>query len=205
MKKYVFLLTSVFLLGACTSAENSSDVDVMQATIDSLRAENEALKSGTDESVDAPNDDVELDETDSDEDIEMYNLNDEVSFGDGSKETMQLKLTEVTSAQEAFPDYMISMDDYDTSKMIAITIEYTNVDMDDPYIPSTYDFQAYDKDGNALGETMQQSGQDRVAKGRSGKTQIYFETSENAAELNEIEIDFVPDDRLATFDVEVSH
>lgn len=203
MKKYVVLLLSVVILGGCAKNDNE-DVKGMQETIDSLRAENKELKSDTKESQEEIKSDEKNSEVDKN-DSDIVGLNEEASFGDKKNETIRLKITEVTTAQSAFPDHMIELDNYDTSKMIAVTIEYTNVDLDETFYPDLYMFQAYDKNDKAFGQVDQQLGQNAVAKGRTNKTQIFFETPQKAEKVDYLAIDFVPNDRLATFDVKVSH
>lgn len=132
------------------------------------------------------------------EDLPFENINNKVVF--------KLKITEVTTSQSAFPEHMVSMTErYNVSKMIAISIEYTNVDMNEPYLPHSQYFQAY-ADGKALTRVDQQDGQDYADKGRTGKTKIFFDTEKPASEINEIELDFVPTGSPATtFKLPVSH
>lgn len=137
--------------------------------------------------------------------LEKTPLEKEVAFTDGTKETAKLKIVEATTDQSAFPDHMISLEDYDTKKMVAVKIEYTNVALDEPFLPYAQYFQAYDQDGKALVQVNQQNGQDAVPVGRTGVTQLFWELPVEGDSFDKFEIDFVPSDRVATFELNVSH
>lgn len=206
MKKLILgLLFSSFLLVSCSNTNNSTNSADLQKTIDSLKQENTLLKQKLDDNNETTTDSTTSEKPELPASEEMTSLNEELSLGDGEKETAKLKIVEVTTNQNAFPSYMVSLEDYDTTKMIAVTIEYTNVAIEEPFFPYSNYFQAYDKDGSALTQVNQQHGHDAVAIGRTGKTQIFWELPINGNEFNEVEIDFVPQQKVATFDLKVTH
>lgn len=168
-----------------------------QKSVESLEKELEEEKSGKDEET--------MPSSSETEEKAMFSNNEEVSLGNGEKETLKMKISECTTNQSSFPSHMISLDEYDTTKMIAVTIEFTNVALGEPFYPYAQYFNAYAKDGTPLERVSQQNGQDAAAEGRSGKTQIFFELPILGTEFNEVEIDFVPQDVAASFDLTVSH
>lgn len=205
MKKVVLGIISIFALitlGACTNnAENAGSAD---KTISSLKAENEKLKSqlNNDQTSESSTADTS---SESIEDTEYTGLNEDVHLSNGTKETAIIKVTQVTTNQSAFPEHMINLDSYDTTKMVAVTIDYTNVAMSSPFLPNASYFQAFTKEGKSLEQVMQQNGQDAVAQGRTGTTQIFFELPVSGDQFNQMEMDFVVQSKIATFDLPVSH
>lgn len=180
MKKYVFLLASVFLLGACTSAESSSDVDVMQATIDSLRAENEELKNGISEA-----ETIEEEQTIGSTELEIKGLNDEQKFGDDSEDKYGLKIIKATT------NLSESDEPYTNGKpenTVEITYEYTNYNMETPISVNVQFLSAYDSNGSAGENMSMQDGQTEVPKGKSAKSTVWFVMDEPMADQDEIEI-----------------
>lgn len=137
-----------------------------------------------------------------------FGLNEKAEFTkDGNDQAVaSIKITEASTNEVAFPEHMIYLDDYDTSKMVALTIEYENIALDNSFLPSASDFQAFTIDGKLLKRVDQQDGQDQVTQGRTGVTKIFFELPILGQEFNELELDFVPsNENLATFDIPVSH
>lgn len=57
----------------------------------------------------------------------------------------------------------------------------------------------------ALTPVCQQNGQDAVSEGHTGTTQIFFETPADGSSFNNVEIDFIPQNKVATFTIEISH
>lgn len=206
MKKILFGVTILLslILAGCSENTSSNETKELETTISSLREENQSLKELL--AADSPSSE-EVTESSEPEPIsyDPVPINTEVKFGDGTKETGNIKIIEVTTKQSAFPDYMVSLDDYDTTKMIAVKIEYNNVAMDEPFLPYASDFQAYGKDGSPLNQVSQQSGQDSVPVGRKGVTQLFWELPVSGNEFDRVEIDYVPYEKIATFDLEVSH
>lgn len=210
MKKIIIgLIFSSIALGACGNTTSSTANSDAQKTIDSLKTENSSMNKKielyeslltTDESSSS----TETSETEDQSAIKL-SLNQALELGDGKKQA-EIKVIEATTNQSAFPEHMISLDSYDTSKMVAVTIEYTNVAMDDNFLPYANYFQAFSDDGQKLEQVDQQNGQDAVSIGRTGKTQLFWELPVEEAQFNHMEIDFVPSSKkVATFDINVSH
>ncbi|MGL9945690.1 hypothetical protein IGJ63_000799 [Enterococcus sp. DIV1375a] len=209
MKKIVIgLIFSSLLLGACGNTTSSTNSDA-QKTIDSLKTENSNMNKKikfyesllkTDESSSS----TETSKTEN-QSATKLSLNQTLELGDEKKQA-EIKVIEATTNQSAFPEHMISLDNYDTTKMVAVTIEYTNVAMDDNFLPYSSYFQAFSDDGQKLEQVNQQNGQDAVSMGRTGKTQLFWELPVEGSQFNHMEIDFVPSDKkVATFDINVNH
>lgn len=205
MKKKIYgLLFVPLLLTGCANQNNQTETDEgidLQKTVESLRVENKALKEElniTEEPTIETTDSSTLTE-------ELYGMNQELSLSDGKQETAKIKIVEATTNQSAFPEHMINLDSFDTTKMVAVRIEYTNVAIEEPFLPFSSYFQAYDKDGKALTQVSQQSGQDAVPIGRTGTTQLYWELPIDGRDFNELEIDFVPNSKVATFGLKITH
>ncbi|WP_270790220.1 hypothetical protein [Enterococcus diestrammenae] len=197
MKKFgmsLLVLSSVLVLGACgdsaTSTENSEAIAKLEKTVDSLKKENEKLKSG--QGVQAESSTTPESTTESSEPVSAFGLNEEAVYKNSEGEdAFATKIVKASTNQADFPDYMISMDDFDTANMIAVTIEFRNIALDDPFNVNTGEFIAYDASGKAYQQTSQQEGQDSVAAGRGSTSTMYWEVP-NAGSVNEIEIDYAP-------------
>lgn len=190
MKKIIgVLFISTILVGCTNNNEVSNNEPAKQSNSNSSEAVATEITSET----------VENNEP------QTLKMNEDLILGDGDKEMVRIKITEATTNQSAFPSYMTSLDEYNTEKMVAVKIDYTNVAMDKPFLPYGNYFQAYDKNGKALKQISQQTGQDSVPIGRTGTTQLYWELNEDGNNFNEFEIDFITDKKLATFDINVSH
>lgn len=191
MKKIIGVLFMSTILFGCTN--NNNEV-----------SNNETIKQSNSNSSEAVATEV-TSETVENNEPQTLKMNEDLILGNGNKEMVKIKITEATTNQSAFPSHMISLDDYNTEKMIAVKIDYTNVAMDEPFLPHSNYFQAYDKSGKALKQVNQQNGQDAVAIGRTGTTQLFWELNEDGNNFNEVEIDFITDKKLGTFDLNVSH
>lgn len=214
------LFAGILVLGACSNSNNATEISKLKTENTKLKARNEKLnsqvseyeKNGASEKSESEsssnNSDSSNSSSDSPSSDKTASINESVSFGANGKEAIKLKVTKVSSSQDSFPDYMKSAPDFDTSKMIAISIEYTNIAYGNSYLPHAQYFQAYTKDGKTLERLDSQSGQDAVADGRSGSTTIYFKSTDQTSTLNEIEMDFMSNDnsgKLCTFNLTVSH
>lgn len=208
MKKILTLglaLSATVLLSACGNNDDQK-IKELESTIESLKKENAALKGETTSSN--SKNQTESPSKDTSTNSGKFKLNETLELGNGNKKVAEIKITNATTNQAAFPEHMIGLDDYDTTKMIAIEIEYTNVDFPENFLPSSYDFQAYDDNGKSLERVSQQDGQDEVSKGRTAKTKIFFETTTDGSNVNHIELDYTPSgssQKIATFDLTVSH
>lgn len=138
--------------------------------------------------------------------INKTKLNEDVPLAISNKEVASIKITEVSTNQNSFPSHMVSLDDYDTTKMISVTIDYKNIAMPEAFLPHSGNFQAFDKDGKSLKRVNQQNGQDSVTEGRTGTTKIFFELPIDGNDFSKVEIEFVPGtEKVATFDLDVTH
>ncbi|EGP5244447.1 hypothetical protein [Enterococcus faecium] len=204
-----FVFAGSLILGACGSTSGTADSEA-QKTIDSLKAENSDMSKtiesyqtllGTEESEST----VETTDTTSSSE-QKYSMGQVLDLGKDDKKNAEIKIVEVTTNQSAFPDHMISMDSYDTTKMIAVKIEYTNVALEENFLPYAQYFQAFSDDGKSLTQVNQQNGQEAVGIGRTGTTQLFWELPVDGNQFNHVEIDFVPSTtKVATFSLDVSH
>lgn len=206
------LTASTLLLVACgdstneSAAEQDEQIEDLENQLDEANSRIEELENELEESNQGQEETID-DSTESSEDSVddgVTSLNEELYFGDAANpEMITISITESTTNQAAFPDHMISMDEYDTDNIVAVTIEYSNIAYGETYMPYTSDFQAYTIDGEALTQVQQQTGQDAVAEGRTGTTTMYWELPENE-EISEIELDFMTyDSVLATFELPI--
>lgn len=214
-KSLLLFGASALLLTACgeDAAEptsNSDEAENLRIELEEANARIEELEQElTEANEDVSNTSPENSENNDEDTVEetsngLVGLNEEVAFGEGNEELFRLTVTRATNNQEAFPDHMVGLDDYNTDRIVAISIDYENIGIDDGYRPSTHDFQAYTKDGVGLNRISQQSGQDAISPGRKATTQIYFDFPEDVEELESIELDFLDyGNVLATFDVPV--
>src|SRR5699024_9001850 len=150
-KKLLMTLSFVSLLTACGEETQTNEVDTND--IDALQAELEAAYSRIDEleeELGISNED-EIEETEDVADVEnnesnddMFDLNETMSLVDDSgEELVKITITQATNDENVFPSHMVSLDEYDTNRIVAITIDYENVAYEGTYLPSTHDFQAY--------------------------------------------------------------
>lgn len=208
MKKIVLCSVLVFLgigLSACGSGD-SSTVSSLEKTIDSLKTENSKLKSG--QGVQDTYSDSSTAQSSDKQNASAKGINEESIYKSGDKDALSIKVIEASTNQSSFPSHMVSLDDYDTTNMVAVKFEFKNINLSEDYGMNPAELTAYDASGNAYKIVNQQSGQDYVANGRSSTSQFYWEVP-NAASINEIEIDYSPsgssDIPKTTFKVPVSH
>lgn len=216
MKKVgLLLLMGFFVLVGCKPSEkeagSSKTISSLEKTVSSLKEENISLSNQVEhyQGMIRKKDDTTGSSTSSEKtanQTKSYSLNESLDLTDGNKETVKLKVIEATTNQGAFPSHMINLDDYDTNKMVAVTIEYTNVAYGEAFLPLSQYFQAFDKEGKKITKVNQQNGQDRVDEGRTGTTQLFWELPDEGSQFNELEIDFVPvDKKVGTFSIQVTH
>ncbi|MDT2766510.1 hypothetical protein P7H38_07410 [Lactococcus raffinolactis] len=215
LKTLGLLLLGIFIFSACSSSNNSSEISKLKSENQKLRKRNEKLNSQISEYENGNSTKKEAETNTSSNgtsekgtESEKIKNNEPISFSLDGKEAIKLKVTSVSSNQSSFPSYMVSLDDYDVSKMISVTIEYTNIAYTEAYIPHTQYFQAYTKTGASLERIDQQDGQDAVTTGRTGTTTIFFKSTDDTSTINEIELDFMSKNetgKLCTFDLSVSH
>lgn len=197
MKKFglsLLGLSSALILGACgdvnTSTENSEIIAKLEKTVDSLKNENEKLKSG--QGVQGESSASTESTAESSEMKTAFGLNEEAMYkNDDNSDAFSAMITKASTNQADFPEHMISLPEYDTANMIAVTIDYKNVSLPDPFYLGSNEFVAYDASGKAYQQVNQQTGQDAVAAGRGSTATMYWEVP-NAGSVNEIEIDYSP-------------
>lgn len=196
MKKFgmsLLVLSSALVLGACgdnaTSTKNSETIAKLEKTVDSLKKENEKLKSGQGVQTESSTSESTAESSES---ASAFGLNEEAIYKtDDGKDAFATKLVKASTNQADFPEHMISLPEYDTANMVAVTVEFRNIALEEPFYVSTGEFIAYDASGKAYQQVNQQTGQDSVAAGRSSTSTMYWEVP-NAGSVNEIEIDYSP-------------
>ncbi|MGG5318291.1 hypothetical protein [Enterococcus sp. AZ072] len=209
MKKILLLLVIALpLITGCTSETPTTQAADLKEKIAKLEAENTKLKEEfSNYKKQVANDSAQTETSERlTQEVQVYGMNESVDFGDGETKTAELKIIEATTKQSAFPKGMSDLKSYDTERMVAVKVEYTNLAMEQPFLPYAQYFQAYTKDGVRLSLVNQQIGQAEVLPNESGITQMFWELPVDGSEFNEFEIDFVTgEQRVATFDLEVSH
>lgn len=196
MKKFgmsLLVLSSALVLGACgdnaTSTKNSETIAKLEKTVDSLKKENEKLKSGRGVQTESSTSESTAESSES---ASAFGLNEEAIYKtDDGKDAFATKLVKASTNQADFPEHMISLPEYDTANMVAVTVEFRNIALEEPFYVSSGEFIAYDASGKAYQQVNQQTGQDSVAAGRSSTSTMYWEVP-NAGSVNEIEIDYSP-------------
>lgn len=180
------LMSSLFITGC--SAEESQDIN-------------------NDEYINTLEQDLEnaysyIDELEHDLGIEKQG-NETVGFSrDRNEEEFRLTVTQVTNNQKEFPDYMQGHEEYNTARMVAIQINYENINYPDIFGINTHEFPVYTTDGQAFERISQQFGQDEVTQEHSAEAQIYFKYPEGIDEVDSIEMDYTPKNEvLATFEL----
>ncbi len=196
------LLLAIILVG-CASGESSKEVE-------KLKQENAELKKELKKEQPSNDSKENKKKEPKKEDNLVFKNNEEVMLYDNyvnKNELATLKITEVSTAQSSFPEFMSTLtDEFDIGKMIAVTIEYKNLGLEQGFVPSVFEFQGFDVDGNALERQNRQEGNDAVSKGRASKTKIFFNLPSEGSNYNEIEIDYVSgSNKIGTFKLDVTH
>lgn len=199
-------LILLFQLSGCASDSEITAKDELQKEIRKLKTENSMLKKEVSTYKSDSSAVQTSDSTRFTQKVRTFSKNESVDFGDATKKLAEMRIIEVTTNKAAFPKRMNELENYDTKRMIAVKIEYKNVDMDTPFFPYAQSFQAYSKDGKRLTQVNQQIGQDEVPKGKTGITQIFWKLPIKGTDFNKFEIDFVSENqRVATFDLIATH
>ncbi|WP_261321821.1 hypothetical protein [Enterococcus raffinosus] len=201
-----WLLVSITLFGGCSSDWSATTNSSLEEEVVRLKTENSKLKKELAADKTTNNENQTGESARSKQEVKTFSNNEAIEFGDGEKKLAEMKIVEASTKRTAFPKRMQELENYNVERMVAVKIEYKNIDMDAPFLPYAQSFQAYSKDGKRLTPVNQQKGQDEVPKGKSGTTQIYWKLPVEGSEFNEFEIDFVSgDQRVAIFDLKVSH
>ncbi|MFS7423694.1 hypothetical protein AB6878_12975 [Carnobacterium maltaromaticum] len=190
MKKILsisLLFSSLVFIGACGNTENKEEKN---SDINSSSEQKKAEEVDSSKATDI-----------------KFGLNEESFYNSDSENVMSLAVVKASTNQADFPDHMISLEEYDTNKMVAVTIQYKNLNLEEPFLPSGSEFTAYDRNSIALTPVNQQNGQDKIAIGRTANTTIFFELPIDGNEFNEMEIDYTPygTNFTTTFAVPVTH
>lgn len=209
MKKFICIVSLLVLVGC---SNNSEKKQTNQSTVDTSSSAEEARRKMIDEAnkraeAKQSSDLAERESKQAEYYENMkYKLNEETFFGENGEKQWSITFKEASTNQANFPDHMISLDQYDTSRMIAVTIDYSNIDLDDTFLPIASDFIAYDENGKALTQVNQQDGQDRIGKGRASSTKLFWETTDDPANINSIEIDYeFAYGKTESYEIEVTH
>ncbi|MGM0183486.1 hypothetical protein IGK74_002452 [Enterococcus sp. AZ150] len=200
MKKTIMEITMILFLGILGGCFDSRTEPTAEQKISSLKDENKKLKSEL-HNEKIKNNSATMKKQ------EVVGLNQDVIVEGKSKEQASVKITEVTTEPDHFPNEMINPDSdyYDINHMIAVTIEYKNLSMSSPFTPNISYFKAYTIENQPLEVANLLLGTTAVDKGESNKRQLFFITPGPSSELNEIKIDLFIKSKVATFDLQVSH
>lgn len=200
MKKGLLSLILLFSTTALIACGNNSD------ELNKLKEENQSLKQQLENLDSTSTSEKNDDGANSNTASEKIKNNQVLKIGNETEYLADLKITNVSTAQDSFPEHMISLDNYDISKMVSISIEYTNKGIPDGFSVSNYDFQAFDEKGNPYNRVDQQDGNDIAAIDRTGKTRIFFELPNDGSKTNNLELDYSSSGKkIATFDLKVTH
>lgn len=206
MKLGLLLVLLIGLAGCSSDSNSSSTITSLEKTVESLKTENSKLRSG--QGVQESHSESSKTQSSDDKKTSVKGINEESIYKSNGKEALSIKVTEATTNQSAFPEHMLSLDDYDTQNMVAVKFEFKNISLSDDYGMNGAELIAYDATGKSYEMVNQQDGQDYVGEGRSSTSQFYWEVP-NATNINEIEIDYKPlsnaDSPKTTFKIPVSH
>lgn len=199
-------LIGLFMLSGCSGDSSAKTNASLENEVKKLKTENSKLKQELSTHRTVEEQTPTSEKTRFTQEVKTFAENEAIEFGDVEKKLAEMKVVQVTTKQSAFPKRMNELENYDTKQMLAVKIEYKNIEMDTPFLPYAQSFQAYSKDGERLTAVNQQRGQDEVPKGKSGTTQIFWMLPVSGDKFDNVEIDFVSgDQRIATFDLKVSH
>lgn len=210
MKRKIGIMSAIVLilimLSGCSGDSSSTTNSSLEKEVSTLKTENSSLKKELFALKSEESQTRSSEKTRFTQEVKTFSENEAIEFGDGEKKLAEMKIVQVTTKQSAFPKRMIELENYDTKKMLAVKIEYKNIDMDTPFLPYAQSFHAFSKDGKRLTAVNQQRGQDEVPKGKAGTTQIFWKLPVSGDKFDKVEIDFVSgEQRVATFDLKVSH
>ena len=110
-------LSATVLLSACGNNDDQK-IKELESTIESLKKENAALKGETTSSN--SENQTESSSKDTSTNSGKFKLNETLELGNGNKKVAEIKVTNATTNQAAFPEHMIGLDDT-TSKLMMIT------------------------------------------------------------------------------------
>lgn len=120
-------------------------------------------------------------------------VNDEGELSSDGEKLLGLTLVSATKSFNQHGQNLIG----DTSGLaitnensVQLTFKYNNYAYEESWLPSIFDFTAYDKNGRAGTIVNQQDGQDEVAQGRSSQTTFWVNFKDATPAGSKIEIDY---------------
>ena len=203
-------LLGILFLSALSIAGCSSD-NSNTSTIDSLKKENEELKSKIsyyEKEESSPNDTSESSSANISSEIPVFKNNEEAFIADvdGNK-LYSLKIlkatTNLSETNEAYTDGK-------PQNTIEVTYEYKNYLVDKPMLVSSQYVNAFDSNGLAGKNMSMMDGQTEVTKDRASQSTVWFVMQNDMTNENSIEIEYANDfslgfDSAAKFEVPLEH
>lgn len=208
MKK-VGLLGILFLSALSTAGCSSNNSNT--STIDSLKKENEELKSKIsyyEKEESSPNDTSESSSANTSSEIPVFKNNEEAFIADvdGNKLYSLKILKATTNLSETNETYT----DGKPQNTIEVTYEYKNYLVDKPMLVSSQYVNAFDSNGLAGKNMSMMDGQTEVTKDRASQSTVWFVMQNDMTNENSIEIEYANDfslgfDSAAKFEVPLEH
>ena len=200
----ILFLSALSIAGCSSNNSNTS-------TIDSLKKENEELKSKIsyyEKEESSPNDTSESSSANISSEIPVFKNNEEAFIADvdGNK-LYSLKIlkatTNLSETNEAYTDGK-------PQNTIEVTYEYKNYLVDKPMLVSSQYVNAFDSNGLAGKNMSMMDGQTEVTKDRASQSTVWFVMQNDMTNENSIEIEYANDfslgfDSAAKFEVPLEH
>ena len=157
--------------------------------------------------------DTSADSDSSSESTTTYGLNEKAVLSD--TDANSLYGITVTSATKTFNQHGLSLEDQDSKDMgigvdskkaVQFTINYENIGDSENFLPSIFDFAAYDANGSTGDIVNQQDGQTEVSEGHNGTTTFWVNFADDTNKGDKVELDYQPDglDTPMVFDLTVN-
>ncbi|UDM70708.1 hypothetical protein [Vagococcus fluvialis] len=200
----ILFLSALSIIGCSSNNSNNS-------TIDSLKKENEELKSKIsyyEKEENSPNDTSESSSANISSEIPVFKSNEEafIADADGNK-LYSLKIlkatTNLSETNEAYTDGK-------PQNTIEVTYEYKNYLVDKPMLVSSQYVNAFDSNGLAGKNMSMMDGQTEVTKDRASQSTVWFVMQNDMTNENSVEIEYANDfslgfDSAAKFEVPLEH
>lgn len=200
----ILFLSALSIIGCSSNNSNNS-------TIDSLKKENEELKSKIsyyEKEENSPNDTSESSSANISSEIPVFKNNEEafIADADGNK-LYSLKIlkatTNLSETNEAYTDGK-------PQNTIEVTYEYKNYLVDKPMLVSSQYVNAFDSNGLAGKNMSMMDGQTEVTKDRASQSTVWFVMQNDMTNENSVEIEYANDfslgfDSAAKFEVPLEH
>lgn len=147
----------------------------------------------------------------------IYQNNEWAPITVNGKTAAKVRIVKATTKPTEFPDYLVTSEADNLSKLLYLTIEYTNDSLDEAYSPNRYqDFSFYSNNQMLHFNNSWDGGEHDIAKSRTGVMTPTYLLSDDVDRLEDIEIDFstylpvsdgtVTDaDNMIHFDIKVEH